>query len=526
MSDEPTIDFDRRVIRKIDASHADTMPVVVAPDLSNTKVSVRSASDAQHSRLGRRFEEATQELLRQRLLQAAVTLAGMILLVLLLVLLFSKASLFQTIVRSISLVLTLAVLAALSWMPRASLFKLRMLEIALFSVPMFEACVAQVFETQRLLEEGKLNEVANLHWTIGAAVSVFIALYGVFIPAKWVRTALVTGISAIVPTSVAAFQVNRNPELADLGIPSMAMAALLFMMATVATLGARLVNITRKEAVSARRYGQYQLTRELGRGGMGIVYRAEHQLLKRPAAIKLIRAESAFSKGAIDRFEQEVQLSATLSHWNTVQIYDYGRTSDGDFYYVMEYLDGETLQQRIKSSGPLDPAETVLLVKQIGEGLAEAHCRGMVHRDLKPANIFLANVGGHEDVVKILDFGLATEASRPAGDANRKSICGSPPYMSPEQISGLGIDHRSDIYSIGCVIFECLTGKQLVEGNDISEVLEKHLRGIEQVPDFGDELKPFRQLIRKCISKLPENRYSSVHELIEAVAAIKFGDHP
>ncbi|MEM9944012.1 MAG: serine/threonine-protein kinase [Planctomycetota bacterium] len=519
MADDPTQEFPLRFIDKSYGGFTETKSINVS-DLSNSRFSLSNRIET-GTGLGREFVEATRSLLRERLLFAASILAGLILLVLLLSHLFAEPTFQQTILRVISFCLVSMFVLLLVKKPKASLGQLRFIEFFLFAVPMTEACMALWLQSNSLLARKDLGEIDDLHFLTGTAVAVFIAVYGVFIPATWKRTATMTGLAAIVPTLVAFLQTLLQPELVGTGIPNYAMLSLLLMMATVSTLGAAFVNATRKEAVSAKRFGQYRLTREIGRGGMGVVYRAEHALLKRPAAIKLIRAESAFDEKAIERFRNEVQLSATLSHWNTVQIYDYGRTGNGDFYYVMEYLDGESLRDRIRNSGPLSVPETVSLITQICHGLDEAHDRGMVHSDLKPANIFLAKIGGHSDVVKILDFGLAIETKSISIGTD---ICGSPPYMSPEQILGEAIGPRSDIYSLGCVIFECLTGKQLFSGDSVTEILNAHTRGSKEIPELPNGTEEFAQLIQKCTARETDQRFETLGHVALAVSKLKVAD--
>ncbi|MEM6366183.1 MAG: hypothetical protein AAF745_17260, partial [Planctomycetota bacterium] len=336
MSDElePTIDLSLK-----GAINKERFPVVDSKRAA--QLDVRTGSNSVD--LSRRFDDATRRLLRERLMIASVTLIGLILVVFVLTSIFESPSIREYTLRALSLTAAIFVYVCLRRRPDASLRMLRVLEAGLFAVPLLEACTSQVFETQRLWNNDMANEIPIVHALIQTAVAVFIAIYGMFIPARWYRTAVVTGIAALVPTVTAKIQTILSPELATLGIPNLGMTALLVMMAAVATLGARLVHVTRKAIESARRFGQYELTQEIGRGGMGVVYRAEHRMLKRPAAIKLIRAESALDDRAVARFESEVQLSATLSHWNTVQIFDYGRTMAGDFYYVMEYLEGQSL---------------------------------------------------------------------------------------------------------------------------------------------------------------------------------------
>ncbi len=237
-------------------------------------------------------------------------------------------------------------------------------------------------------------------------------------------------------------------------------------------------------------------------------------MLKRPAAIKLIRSECAADENAIARFEREVQLSATLSHWNTVQIYDYGRTERGDFYYVMEYLVGKTLAQRLAKEGAMEPRAAVNVIRQICNGLEEAHAKSLVHRDLKPANIFLSDCGSQCDLVKILDFGLATSHARPDHD---RSVIGSPPYMSPEQIRGEVVDGRSDIYSIGCVLYECLKGRPLFHGTSVSDVFNQHLTMPPRLELGGGLDVKFAAIIEQCLCKVPSDRYQTVASLRAAL---------
>ncbi len=209
------------------------------------------------------------------------------------------------------------------------------------------------------------------------------------------------------------------------------------MTALVATYAVHIINSARREAFKARQFGQYRLLERLGGGGMGEVFRAEHVLLKRPCAIKLIKAANEAERHAIARFEKEVKATAKLTHWNTVEIYDYGRTDDGTFYYVMELLPGMSLEDLVEKHGPLPPARVVYLLRQVCGALQEAHLAGLIHRDIKPANIFAAQRGGVYDVAKLLDFGLVKQrANESDGEtASRESVSGTPLYMSPEQAS-------------------------------------------------------------------------------------------
>ena len=176
--------------------------------------------------------------------------------------------------------------------------------------------------------------------------------------------------------------------------------------AFTAIFGTHTINTLRVEAHEARMLNQYRLGRKLGGGGMGEVYLAEHQLLKRPCAIKLIRSERAGDAHTLARFEREVRATAQLSHWNTIEIFDYGRNDDGVFYYVMEYLPGLSLADLVRRYGPMPPARVIYLLRQACDALHEAHEAGLIHRDIKPANLLAAYRGGLHDVTKLLDFGL------------------------------------------------------------------------------------------------------------------------
>jgi len=201
------------------------------------------------------------------------------------------------------------------------------------------------------------------------------------------------------------------------------------------------------------RLGQYEIVSMLGEGGMGAVYRAEHALLKRPAALKLLLPERTGPEN-LARFEREVRLTAQLTHPNTVAVYDYGHTPDGQFYYAMEYLDGLTLEALVKRYGPQPPARVIYILAQAAGALAEAHALGLIHRDVKPANILFCDRGGVPDVVKLVDFGLAKSVSTEASPALTQAgtLAGTPLYLSPEAISDAArVDHRADLYALGGV---------------------------------------------------------------------------
>ena len=512
---ESTIDVRSTIDVVPDNRHQGIAPTnFAAHSIGNSRVRAESQVSS-NDRVNNLFNESTRQLLRERLIMAATILAAMITVVQVLVL-FNGSEWWSTatVARIDAIVLLAGMVLLLKRWSSLTLHQLRWVEVFIVAVPLLEVLFIQYHETNRLIEIGKPYQVPTLMGSVGGVVCLFVATYAMFIPSNWRRTAAVAFASAILPLIMTAIQFAYVSGLQTVEYPGFATPFLLFTTAIVATISAHFVRSIRQDVESARQYGQYHLTTEIGRGSMGVVYRAEHRMLKRPAAIKLIRADRAASDQAVARFEQEVQLSATLSHWNTVQIYDYGRTANGDFFYVMEYLKGKTLAQRLAADGPVKPEVAVDVVRQICNGLEEAHTKTLVHRDLKPANIFLTTCGNQSNLVKILDFGLATSRSHPDHD---RSVSGSPSYMPPEQIRGEPVDQRSDIYSIGCVLYECLKGKPLFIGDSVLDVFEKHLKSPPDLELPPELLQDWAPVIKKCTAKLPTDRFQNVTDLLAAL---------
>src|SRR5262249_8155317 len=246
---------------------------------------------------------------------------------------------------------------------------------------------------------------------------------------------------------------------------------------------------------------------------MGTVYLAEHVLLRRPCAIKVIRPDQAGDPRTLKRFEREVQAAATLTHWNTVEVFDYGHTEDGTFYYVMEYLPGMDLQEMVGRHGPLPPAAAVHLLRQVCQALREAHGIGLLHRDIKPGNIIACERGKVYDVAKLLDFGLVKTFGPGSGDVRltrEGAVTGSPAFMSPEQAPGRGqLDARSDIYSVARVAYFLLPSNLPFDGESALEMLHAHAyEPLVPGPEFIKAVPADVQLvILRCLEKDPDRRY-------------------
>jgi eukaryotic-like serine/threonine-protein kinase len=279
----------------------------------------------------------------------------------------------------------------------------------------------------------------------------------------------------------------------------------------------------RAEVRAARRFGQYVLETKLGEGGMGEVYRARHGMMRRPSAIKLLRADRAGELN-LHRFEREVQLTARLTHPNTITIFDYGRTDDGVFYYAMELLDGATLQRVVAVAGRQPAGRVVRILTMICGALNEAHAIGLIHRDIKPANIMLCTQGGERDVVKLLDFGLVKEfeVDREVNLTGASTVVGTPQYMAPESIlEPSSVDVRTDIYALGAVAYYLLAGADVFDGKSMVEVCSQHLH---QKPDplsargvaIPAELEA---IVLACLDKDPDRRPQSAAELRRRVEA-------
>lgn len=416
------------------------------------------------------------------------------------------------------------------WVRRSlSLSQLRAIELVIFGAVYVQWASAHAFLYPRLmvLPRPPLWYGPTLAYAVGTPWIILIILYGILIPNTWRRCAVVVGVMAITPLVVSA--ANGLAAQATEGYsPVNYLLPLGFWMAlaaAIAVYGSHRIEVLRREAAEARRLGPYKLVRKLGEGGMGEVWLAEHRLLKRPCAVKFIRAELAADPVAAARFEREVRAVTGLTHFNTVRVYDYGRADDGSFYYIMEYLDGPTLSRLVRDHGPLEPSRAVYLLRQLCGALAEAHAAGLVHRDLKPGNVIVAALGGQKDVAKLLDFGLVQDLSASEGGARLTRVgvvMGTPSYMCPEQAAGSGaVDARGDVYSLGAVAFYALTGQPPFERATVGEYLTAHLT---QPAPPASAVNPgvpadLAAVVAHCLAKDPKARFQSAAELDGALAA-------
>jgi len=358
------------------------------------------------------------------------------------------------------------------------------------------------------------------------AWALLIFSYAMFVPNTWRHAAVVLGAMGLGPLLTIAVAYYRSPAFAELintgGFGGIVSEHLLVMTLTVvtATVGVKAIGSLRREAYVARQLGQYRLKQMLGSGGMGEVYLAEHQMMKRPCAIKVIRPEKAGNPQVLARFEREVRATAKLSHWNSIDIYDYGRTDNGTFYYVMEFLPGSNLGELVEGHGSLPSARIVHLMKQVCDAIAEAHAQGLIHRDIKPANIYCAYRGGIYDVAKLLDFGLAKPMSgvEDAGLTQEGAVTGSPLFMSPEQATGSDqLDARSDIYSLGAVMYFMATGQPPFNYKQPIKVMVAHASESPVAPrELNDSIPiELEEIIMRCLEKQPEDRIQDAQALNE-----------
>ena len=408
---------------------------------------------------------------------------------------------------------------------------------------MYLASRSSRFSAREVLQFGLVWQVA-LAWLLGLIVnqiawpehsmppafsplSVLILAYPLLVPGTPGKV-LIAGLLAAAadPATmvlVAYLQEQPLPSGAQLAVRTLADV----LCVVIAVIGSRLVHKLGREVAIARTMGSYELDTLIGKGGMGEVWTATHQMLPRPAAIKLIRSEFATTMGpggvAARRFIREAESTASLRCPHTITVYDFGVTSDGTFFYVMELLDGVDLRSLVSQWGPLPVARTVHILRQACHSLHEAHERSFVHRDVKPANIFLCRYGLEDDFVKVLDFGLVSLVDvddDPDEMLTRDgAIAGTPAVMAPELPTGEPATPAADVYALGCLAYWLLTGRLVFQAKSAVTMMMAHITETPEPPSKHrpDLPQDLDDLVMRCLAKAPESRPRDAGALLEAL---------
>ncbi len=361
-----------------------------------------------------------------------------------------------------------------------------------------------------------------------AGIILLILTRAVLIPAPWRRgviPALLIGMTYPVGQLIGALVI---PDFAErlMDARSAAMVAVnvgyLTGAGALAVLLSNVVWRTRRASFAIQDLGRYRLVRRIGSGGMGEVWQAYHRGIKLDVALKVLKPERGDSAEAVKRFEREVLATTRLSHPNTIRIIDHGITAEGLWYYAMELLQGEDLAQLIGRGERLTPERTVHLIRQACASLAEAHGKGFVHRDIKPENLYVTEQGGIPDFVKVLDFGIA-KVSQDLEDeqlTREGVVSGTPLYMSPEAIAAEGVDARSDVYALGCVMYTALCGRAPFDAPSAMALLVAHLNHPPEPFSTHTEVEVPAELegiVMRCLAKDPADRYEDAQALGQAL---------
>jgi eukaryotic-like serine/threonine-protein kinase len=305
-----------------------------------------------------------------------------------------------------------------------------------------------------------------------------------------------------------------------------------YICALLVVIPVKIIHNLGHQVRKARELGSYRLEEPLGKGGMGEVFRATHQMLARPAAVKLIRPEilgsssSSAAKIIVERFRREAEAAASLRSPHTISLYDFGVAQDGTFFLVMELLDGLDMETLVERFGPVAPERAVYLLRQVCASLEEAHTRGLVHRDIKPSNIFTCRMGLDVDFVKVLDFGLVKTVGEGGRDETLltapDSTTGTPAYIAPEVVRGDRIpDHRVDIYTLGCVAYWLVTGRLVFTAPNAIQLMYQHANAAPAPPSQRSEMDvppALDRIILACLAKDPEKRPQTAGELSRQLA--------
>lgn len=387
-----------------------------------------------------------------------------------------------------------------------------------------------------------MSLISEPHAMVRSVLTFMLLVYAVYVPSTARRTLVVAALMTL-PLLSCIFVAYRawDPALydppaaiwpkgkvGDMAYPVVLIESVWWGIAVAMAAGfSQTIYGLRRAVSNIRRLGQYTLGEKLGEGGMGVVYRASHAMLRRPTAIKLLHPDRA-GKDALTRFEREVRRTAMLTHPNTVTVFDYGRTTDGVFYYAMELLEGASLDEIVDVDGAQPEERVIHLLAQVAASLAEAHDAGLIHRDVKPGNILVVDRGGIADLVKVVDFGLVKDVGLRAdgeaiSQAEANTITGTPLYIAPETVTAPhAVDARTDLYSVGAVGYWLLTGTHVFGGRTTLELCAHHLHSIPEPPStrLGAPVAPdLEAVLLACLAKRPEDRPASAHLLRERLVA-------
>lgn len=410
---------------------------------------------------------------------------------------------------SVATMLVVLGILLLLWRTRPSLLRLQILVAVVVVVWCMRNALVHIHSIDR--SEG-------LSWF------TLVVAYGVLIPGPWQRCAAVALLVSALALTLEVWLLPREEWFSVVRLAGQLGAA-----AIIAAFTSAHMNSLSQVALQARKLGQYHLKRKLGEGGMGEIYLAQHFLLRRPCAVKVIRPDRVKDPSTEKRFEREVDTLANLTHWNIVRVFDFGRANDGTFFYVMEYLPGLDLGRLVERYGPMPVERAVFVLRQICWALREAHQSGLIHRDVKPTNIILCERGKLYDVAKLVDFGLvAEEVHLPEASkvTQEGRIVGTPLYMSPEQVAGNEMDGRSDLYSLGAVAYFLLTGRPPFDYPDPRKVFAAHLTEAVTPLRARNPAVPadVEAIILLCLEKKPADRFRDAAALETALAGCSAAD--
>jgi serine/threonine-protein kinase len=392
--------------------------------------------------------------------------------------------------------------------------------------------LALVYEVVLALGIGIVNQ-----WTPNAVglswIVVLILVHPLIVPAPTLKVVIASLAAASMDFVGLAVSSSRGSELPEVSVMVWTYLPN-YICVVLAVVPSRVRLRMEQHRTMARQLGSYQVGELLSSGGMGEIYRAEHRMLVRPAAVKLIRPkvlgniDEAGRTRVVQRFHREALVTAGLRSPHTVEVYDYGVTQDGTLYYVMELLEGLDLEALVQRFGPVPPERAVHILLQVCDSLAEAHERGLIHRDIKPSNVCLSHYGSRVDFVKVLDFGLARPTDLAGTDmqlTSETTVLGTPAFMAPEQIVGEpAVGPKTDLYALGCVAYWLVTGQLVFEGRRPMEVLSHHVGTAPVPPSHRTELKipaSLERVILTCLEKDPRKRPASADALAGQLAGVR-----